>query len=86
MFTVTQPYLDLLVKPRIFFQVFWKLYSFMHFERHFCHKKEQKKCVPKAFRHVTLNTLIFLLGLSEDFKKELYPHFPKTKGQLSKLF
>ena len=30
---VTQPYLNLLVKPRIFFQVFSKEYNFMHFER-----------------------------------------------------
>ena len=32
-FKVTQPCLSLLVKPRVFFQVFWKKYNFMHFER-----------------------------------------------------
>ena len=32
-FRVTQPYLSLMVKPGFFFQVFWKKYNFMHFER-----------------------------------------------------
>ena len=47
MFRVAQPYLNLLVKPRIFSGK----YDFMHFE---------KKCVPtlpKIFRHITRNTL-----------------------------
>ena len=32
-FMVTRFYLNLLVKPRNFFHVFWKKYNFMHFER-----------------------------------------------------
>ena len=32
-FTVTLPYLNLLVKPRNFLPVFWKMYNLMHFER-----------------------------------------------------
>ena len=32
-FVVTQPYLNLLVKPRIFSGFLEKIYNFMHFER-----------------------------------------------------
>ena len=32
-FRVTRPYLNLLVKPRIFFRFSGKIYNFMHFER-----------------------------------------------------
>ena len=33
LFKVTQPYLNLLVKPRIFSGFLEKIYNFMHFER-----------------------------------------------------
>ena len=72
-FRVTRPYLNLLVKPRIFLFFFWKIYNFMHFERlskciklYFFPKKKRKKvCVttlPKIFRPVTRITHIFIFG------------------------
>ena len=78
MLGVTRPYLNLLVKPITFFQVFWKniilclLKGKMPFKMHkimfFPEKKITKKiiCVPtlpKIFRPVTLNTH-FLFGLT----------------------
>ena len=76
MYRVTQPYLNLLVKPRIF-SCFHEKYNPMHFERQKCLSKcikfyffpEKKICVPtlpKSFRPVTRNILIFfLLDLSK---------------------
>ena len=44
MFRVTRPYLNLLVKPGILFQVFWKIHNFMHLERlSLLHLKNEKK-------------------------------------------
>ena len=32
-FRVARPYLNLMVKPKTFFQIFWKIYNCMHSER-----------------------------------------------------
>ena len=70
-FRVTRPYLNLLVKPRIF-QVFWKnkILCILKGEMPFkIHKKnffpektiiEKNVCLPKIFRSVNQNTLTFL--------------------------
>ena len=71
MFRVAQPYLNLLVKPRFFFQVFkiiilcilkgdvpFKMHKIMLFSR------KKSVCVPtltKIFRPVIRNTLIFFI-------------------------
>ena len=76
MFRVTGPYLNFVVKPRIFFRYSGKKYNFMHFERrnkitffskclskciklYFFQKKICVPTLPKIFRLVTRNTLIF---------------------------
>ena len=75
-FRVTQSYLNLLVKQRIFFRfsgeniILWILKGEMPFKMHkirsFSRKKIiEKICVPilpKIFRLVTPNTFIFLFG------------------------
>ena len=59
-FMVTLPYLDILNLE--LFQVFWKRYNF--------HKKNSRKnpipTLPKFFRPVIQNTLIFLFNYSLD--------------------
>ena len=81
-FRVTQPYPNLLVKPRFFSGFLGGKYNFMHFERlkclskcirlyFFSGKRYSKKYVPTLptiFRPVTRNTLIFLLGLNKKIK------------------
>ena len=65
-FRVTRPYLKILEKPRIFFRSSGKKYIFMHFKMHKIIFFQKKKCVPtlpKIFRSVTRNTLIFYLAL-----------------------
>ena len=74
MFRATQPYLNLLVKPRIFFRFSGKKYNLMHFERRNDFQNvetiffpRKKKCLekinvptlPKTLRPITRNTLIF---------------------------
>ena len=73
-FRVTQPYLNLLVKPRNFFRFSGKniivciLKGNMPFKMHkmiyFSRKKIYMPTLPKIFRHITRNTLIFLFGFS----------------------
>ena len=77
MYRVTQPYLNLLVKPQFFFKFSGKdiilclLKGEMRFKMHkiiffFPKKKISKKkyepTLPKIVRPITLNTLIFLFG------------------------
>ena len=53
--SVTLSYINSLVKPRNFFQVSGKIYNFMHFERHF-HQKKENKIEPQ---HEISNNLAF---------------------------
>ena len=90
-FRVTRPYLNLLVKPRIFFKFSGKKNIFvMHFERQIRLSKciklylspppPKKICVPtlpKIFRPTTLNTFFFYLALLTFFFKNI----PSGKDQ-----
>ena len=72
-FRVAQPNLNLLVKPRIFLRFSEKniilciLKGKMPFKMHkiifFSRKKIYVRTLPKSFRPITQNTLIFLFGL-----------------------
>ena len=60
-FRVTGPELNLLVKPRFFFQVVWEKYYFMHFERQKAFQNasnnifSRKKIIKKNVRLLYLN-------------------------------
>ena len=66
-FRVTQPYLNLLVKHRTFFRFSGKHIILFTLRRHkiiFFPEKIYVPSLPKIFRPVTQNTLIFLHGLA----------------------
>ena len=94
-FRVTRPYLNLLVKPRIFFRFSGKnrilciLKGKMPFKMlkivFYSRKKDKKMCVPtlpKIFRPVTPNKLIFFIwpNYIDIFGKLHYYTFKYTKA------